>query len=106
MLLRAHIGDRTSGFVFANRAGNPLTQSNVTRRSLHQLLDSAGVEKGGFHSFRRHRLTWLRKQRAPEDLIRFWMGHADESVTDGFSKLSDDLVYRQIFLKQLPSDSQ
>jgi integrase len=93
-LLRAHIGTRTSGFVFANRAGNPLAQSNVVRRSLHPLLATINVEKSGFHSFRRHRLTWLRKQRAPEDLIRFWMGHADQSVTDGYSKLSDDVIYR------------
>ena len=33
------------------------------------------------------RTTLLRKNRAPEDLIRFWLGHADETVTDGYSKL-------------------
>jgi hypothetical protein len=40
------------------------------------------------------RATWLRKQRAPEDLIRFWLGHAKGSITDGYSKLSDDLEFR------------
>ena len=38
--------------------------------------------------------TWLRKQRAPEDLIRYWLGHAKESVTDGYSKLAEDLEFR------------
>jgi len=43
---------------------------------------------------RRFRTTWLRKQRAPEDLIKFWLGHAKESVTDGYSKLADDVEFR------------
>ena len=38
--------------------------------------------------------TWLRKQRTPEDLIRFWLGHAKSPVTDGYSKMVDDLEYR------------
>jgi hypothetical protein len=43
---------------------------------------------------RRFRTTWLRKQRAPEDLIQFWLGHAKQSVTDGYSKLADDMEFR------------
>jgi hypothetical protein len=33
---------------------------------------------------RRFRATWLRKQRAPEDIIKFWLGHTKESMTDKF----------------------
>ena len=33
--------------------------------------------------------------RTPEDLIRFWLGHADETVTDGYSKLAEDVEYRK-----------
>jgi integrase len=40
-----------------------------------------------------HRATWLRKQRAPEDLIQFWLGHAKQSVTDGYSKLAEDVEF-------------
>jgi integrase len=58
-------------------------------------LEELGVEKTGFHAMRRFRATWLRKQRTPEDLIRFWLGHAKSSMTDGYSKLSDDIDYRQ-----------
>ncbi len=44
---------------------------------------------------RRFRTTWLRKQRTPEDLIKYWLGHSKkQSVTDQYSKLSDDLNYR------------
>jgi hypothetical protein len=36
----------------------------------------------------------LRKQRAPEDLIQFWLGHAKQSITDGYSKLAEDVEFR------------
>jgi integrase len=58
-------------------------------------LEELGVEKTGFHAMRRFRTTWLRKQRTPEDLIRFWLGHAKSSMTDAYSKLSDDIEYRR-----------
>jgi integrase len=93
-LLKSFIGDRKLGLVFANSAGKPLSQTNVIRRSLHPILKELAVNQAGFHAMRRFRTTWLRKQRAPEDLIRFWLGHAKSSVTDGYSKLADDLEYR------------
>jgi site-specific recombinase XerC len=93
-LLNQFIGDRQSGLLFANREGGPLSQTNVVRRSLHPILEELGVEKTGFHAMRRFRTTWLRKQRTPEDLIRFWLGHSKSSMTDGYSKLSDDIAYR------------
>ena len=82
-----------SGLIFTNRNGKPLSQTNVVRRSLHPILKELGVEKTGFHAMRRFRATWLRKQRAPEDLIRFWLGHAEQSVTDGYSKLAEDVEF-------------
>jgi len=93
-LLKAFVGDRHSGLVFANRLGKPLSQTNVVRRSLHPILKDLGVEKTGFHAMRRFRTTWLRKQRAPEDLIKYWLGHAKQSVTDGYSKLAEDVEFR------------
>lgn len=94
-LLKQFIGDRESGFIFVNGAGRPLSQTNVVRRSLHPILEELGVVKTGFHAMRRFRATWLRKQRTPEDLIRFWLGHAKSSMTDGYSKLADDIEYRR-----------
>ena len=45
--------------------------------------------------FRRFRLTWLRKNSPPKDLEHFWMGHAPEEVGDLYSKLKDDVPFRQ-----------
>jgi integrase len=81
--------------MFANSLGKPLSKTNALRRGLHPILAKLGIAQTGFHAMRRFRATWLRKQRTPEDLIRFWLGHARRSVTDGYSKLSDDQEYRR-----------
>ena len=52
-------------------------------------------KKTGFHAFRRFRVTWLRKQRAPEDLLRFWIDHGSNSVTSGYSMIKADLAFRK-----------
>jgi integrase len=93
-LLQAFVAVRRSGLVFQNRAGKPLSQTNLLRRSLHPILAELKIDKAGFHAMRRYRATWLRKQRAPEDIIRYWLGHAKESVTDGYSKLAEDVEFR------------
>ena len=100
-LLKLHIGVRQSGLLFANKETRPLSQTNLRRRSLHPILKELGVEKAGFHAMRRFRTTWLRKQRAPEDLIKFWLGHAKQSVTDGYSKLAEDEAFRRKEAEQL-----
>jgi integrase len=82
-LLKTFICARQPGFLFANKVGKPVSQTNLLRRSLHRILEELKVEKAGFHAMRRFRTTWLRKQRAPEDLIKFWLGHVEQSVTDG-----------------------
>jgi integrase len=94
-LLRGFVKDRQAGLLFTNKASKPLSQTNLLRRSLHPILKQLGVEKAGFHATRRFRTTWLRKQRAPEDLIKFWLGHAKQSVTDAYSKLADDEEFRK-----------
>jgi integrase len=88
-MLKEFVGDRTTGFVFRNAEGKPLAQSNVLRRSLHPVLASLKVPKAGFHSFRRFRATHLSKSRAPEALMKFWMGHAEKNQTEEYVKLFD-----------------
>jgi integrase len=92
-LVRAHIGGRRSGFIFKTRKGGPVIQRNVLR-VLHSILKHLDMPKLGFHAFRRFRVTHLRKNRVPEDLIKFWIGHAQQSVTDGYSKMKDDIQFR------------
>ena len=94
-MLREFIGDRTAGFLFATRGGRSISPSDILTRHLHPILKAMGREKCGFHTFRRFRTTWLRKNGVPEDLIRYWIGHADRSVTDGYSRVKDDVKFRK-----------
>jgi integrase len=94
-MLKNYVGERTCGFLFRNKNGNSFSQTNLLRRGLHPALKKLRQPKAGFHAFRRFRTTWLRKNRTPEDLIRFWLGHADQTVTDGYSKLREDVEYRR-----------
>jgi integrase len=68
--------------------GQPANLETITRR-----LRNRGIP--GFHSFRRFRLTHLRKARIPEDLIRYWIGHDSSDVSDRYSKLAEDLAFRK-----------
>jgi integrase len=92
-LLKAFVGDRENGFLFRNDAGKVLSQRNVLGRSLHSILEKLHVPKQGFHGFRRFRLTWLRKNRVPGDLERYWMGHADQEIGDRYSKMEEDAEF-------------
>jgi integrase len=100
-MLKTFVGSRNSGFLFRNRKGNSLSQTNLLRRGLHPALKGVGQPKAGFHAFRCYRATWLRKSRTQEDLIRYWLGHADETVTDGYSKLREDVQYRKEVAEQV-----
>lgn len=86
--IRDYLSSGIRGYLFATRDGKPLQQRNVLR-ILH------GRKKVGFHAFRRFRLTWLRRNSVPRDLERYWMGHAAEEIGDLYSKLKDDVAFRQ-----------
>jgi integrase len=88
-MLKEFIGSRTSGWLFQTKAERPLSQRNVMRDSLHKL------KVPGFHVFRRFRVTHLREQGTPEDILRFWIGHADKSITDRYSKMSKRIQTRK-----------
>lgn len=49
----------------------------------------------GYHSLRRRRITHLRETGVPEDLIRFWAGHQDRSITDRYSKMATNVSLRR-----------
>jgi hypothetical protein len=80
---------------------NPSSPSNILSDSLHPILKKLGQPKVGAHAFRRFRTTWLRRQRAPEDLIRFWLGHANKSITDNYSLLKGDTEFRKKIAEQV-----
>src|SRR5215472_1850057 len=83
--LRGHIGSRTTGLVFPSERGTPLRKSNRLRRSLHPILKEMGKAPCGFHAFRRFRVAHLRMQTVPELLLRIWIGHSTEGITDKYA---------------------
>ena len=68
---------------------------------MHPVLAKLNQPKCGAHAFRRFRLTWLRKNDVPKDLERFWMAHEDEEIGDRYSKLKQDVGFRQAVAKKI-----
>ena len=75
-------------FLFQSRSGRAMHLRTATAR-----LEKHGIP--GFHSFRRHRITRLRDLGLPEDIIRYWVGHAGEGITDRYSKLAENVELRK-----------
>jgi integrase len=100
-LLKAHIGKRTTGFIFCSSRAFPMSQSNLLRRELHPVLESLGISMRGFHSFRRYRNTFLRQSHCPDGLLKFWMGHSDASLSDTYDRSADDVQYRKDVAKAM-----
>jgi integrase len=94
-MLDEFIGGRTSGFLFSTASGRPMTRQNIMNRHFNPPLEKLGLGRKGYHAFRRYRVTYLRKSRVPEDLIRFWIGHSDRNMTDGSSQLRADDKFRK-----------
>jgi integrase len=67
------------GFLFQSKNGLPLKQSTLRYRMAQHVPDAAP------HAGRRFRISWLRKCRVLEEIIRSQVGHADESQTDAYS---------------------
>ncbi len=101
-MLRDFIGDRKQGFIFQTRTGTPFLQSNFLRSSQYPILKELGIEKQGFHGFRRFRVTHLEPSYVPPALVKYWTGHAKSSdgevvrqtVTDKYVKMAKDTKFR------------
>jgi integrase len=69
---------------------------------LYPVLKKMAVSQTGFHGFRRFRATHLRKQQAPESLIKSWLGHrATSCVTDLYDRSQADTKYRKQIAEQV-----
>jgi integrase len=78
---------RESGsFLFQSKNGLPLKQSTLRYRMAQHVPDAAP------HAARRFRISWLRKCRVLEEIIRSQVGHADESITDKYSFQDENTV--------------
>jgi integrase len=102
-LIKEFVGERTDGLLFCTRSGRPLGQSNILRRHLHPALKHlgfantfTGTHYAGSHAFRRFRNTYLRNLGGcPEGLLKFWMGHAGETMTDDYDKIKENVAFRR-----------
>jgi integrase len=116
-LLRSHIGQRKSGYVFCAEDGKPLDQSNILERVLHPILMGDEITPGivvningknfqgikaGAHIFRRFRNSFLRASNVPTGLLKYWMGHSrKQDMTDVYDKSSEDAAWRALVAEQI-----
>jgi hypothetical protein len=62
---------------------------------------SNGDCKAGSHAFRRFRNTCLRNYtQCPEGLLKYWMGHPGDGMSDRYDKIKDDLAFRKTWAEQ------
>ena len=95
--LKEYFGNRT-GLLFPSRRGSPRSYSNLYNRLLRPKLESLRFcEKGaGAHCFRRFRAAHLKRMACPDDLRKFWLGHATDGISDHYAlQLLEDLVRQQ-----------
>jgi integrase len=76
---------RKSNLLFQSSNGSFLSQRNLLRDSLHPAAKNLG-RKFGFHVFRRFRASVLREHGVLEDLVKLWLGHANENITDVYAE--------------------
>jgi integrase len=77
----SHWTPNESGWLFATRLGTPLDQNLVVKRKLYPLLDSLGIERGGFHAFRHANITLMDRLGVPLKLRQQRVGHSEGSLT-------------------------
>jgi integrase len=75
-------------FLFQSRSGKVANLQTLVRRLKKR-------EIPGFHSFRRFRATRLREVGVSEDILRFWLGHQGQSISDRYSKLAENVELRK-----------
>ena len=95
-ILREYMGHR-AGLLFPSRTGAPRSYSNTYNRNLRPKLEKLGfyVPGAGAHCFRRFRAAQLKRMACPDDLRKFWLGHASEDISDHYAlQLLEDLERR------------
>jgi integrase len=75
-------GIQPGHYLFQARSGRPTHLKTARQRLAKRNIP-------GFHSFRRFRTTRLREVGIPEDILRYWVGHAGRGITDRYSKLAE-----------------
>lgn len=101
-IMKEFAAGRASGLLFQTRTGRPMRPEWILRSHLHPALKALGYlnpvtgnHYAGTHAFRRFRDTHLGKvEGLPRGIRLFWMGHAEENMTDHYDKIKEDRVTR------------
>lgn len=85
-----------SALLLKTSNNTPFLYGNLADQRLDPLLTRLGLyESGmGWHSFKRFRNTWLRKQRVQEDIRQYWLAHQPKEMSEVYSALKEDVPAR------------
>jgi len=85
-VLRTHIGDRKSGFLFETETGKMLSPANLWRDGFATIVREMGRVGVRYHAFRRFREAVLQASDCRELLIDYWMGHSNTGMGTRYAK--------------------
>src|SRR5260370_16542664 len=74
-MLKEHLNGITEGLAFESRRMTPHINCSVLNKHLHPLLRKLGLNRGGMHGFRHHRVSTLFMAGTPIDVIKNSIGH-------------------------------
>jgi integrase len=64
----------------------------VLNKQLHPLLRELGLNRGGMHGFRHHRVSTLVMAGTPIEVIKKWIGHGSEERIRRYTHLRPDFM--------------
>jgi integrase len=88
----ASLEGRAEGLVFRSKRNTPLVNYVVLNKHLHPLLRKLGLERGGMHGFRHHRVSTLAMACTPMVVIKKRIGHGSEDMVDRYTHLRPDFM--------------
>jgi integrase/recombinase XerD len=91
-MLKAFLGNRTTGRVFQGKRGAPLDNHTITGELLKPICKRLGIAPGGCHAFRHGRVSQLQANNVPGDLIKDIIGHSSLRTTKTYTHFTTDFV--------------
>ena len=68
----------------------------VVNKHVHPVLKRLGLERGGMHGFRRHRVSTLVMAGTPMVVIKKWIGHGSEEMVARYTHLRPDFMQDEL----------
>lgn len=83
VILDAHIGDRTNGFIFRNAQGDPFYPSTITKM-WKDIMDELGIQGVTLHGTRHALIDLLNDVGVSPGIIQDIFGHTDRAISDSY----------------------